>query len=112
MSIPFKLVNTMQEAMTYTISHEAKVPDEADLNLDTVLSYMDTSPESFIYVDFLGSTYTFFAKKLEDGRQAPQVVAVSGPHFSNIVRKYLWAFAEETLWDLYDEQLFKTDGGE
>lgn len=104
-------LESLTDVVNYKVSHEAQVPSKGDLNTEGILKMMDEDPDSFIYVDMLGSTYTIYHRKDEEGRVGiPQVVMVEGHHFMHILKRCYWAFAEEYLWDLYDAARYEMDG--
>ncbi len=107
---PSKL-ESLTDVVNYQVSFEAQVPSKGDLNVEGIMSMMDEDPDSFIYVDMLGTTYTIYHRKSEEGRAGvPQVVLIEGHHFMNVLKRVYWAFAEEYLWDLYDAARYEMDG--
>lgn len=104
-------ISSMTDVVNYKVSHEAQVPNQADLNIEGILRMMDEDPDSFIYVELLGSMYTIYHRKTDEGRTGvPQVVMVEGHHFIHLLKRVYWAFAEEYLWDLYDAARYEMDG--
>lgn len=107
-------LTSIQDLATYECSHEIVIPTKGDFNIEGIMSIMDSDPDSFIWLDFLGSTYLVYHRKDSSNGRAltPQVVDVEGKHFKDVVKRKYWAFAEEMFWDVYETLRAEMDGRE
>lgn len=107
-------LTSLQDLATYECSSEVCIPSKEDFNIEGVMAIMDSDPDSFLYVDFLGSTYLVYHRKDANSGRAltPQVVHVEGKHFKDIVKRKYWAFSEDYFWDIYEYVRAELDGRE
>lgn len=106
-------IKALKDIVNFKPSFEIMVPEVEDFNLAGIEAMMEETPDNFIWMDFLGASYTIFHRKSPDKKArelVPQVVRVEGKHFTNVIKKMYWPFAEELFWEEYEALLWQEDG--
>lgn len=85
----------------YEVSECLSLPSKMDNVTESILlADMESHPDKYVYVDFLGSTYLMEIPDSE--KDSPILVSVEGAHFMNLLPKKFWYFAEEYFWDKFN----------
>ena len=103
-------MESLKDIVNFKPSHEIMIPSVEDYNVAGIEAALDEAPDDFVFIDFLGATYTVFHKMSPDGNSRalmPQVVKVEGKHFTNVIKKMYWPFAEEYFWQEYETLLWQ-----
>lgn len=84
----------------YEVSEALQIPKPLSSEEEKVLLMdMESNPDKYLYVDFLGSTYMMEIP--DDPRETPTLILLEGAHFTNLLPKRYWFHAEEFFWDKF-----------
>lgn len=89
-------VEVVDSFSDYKVS-ECLRPFKQNLSDEEIAEMMNDAPNEFFYVDFLGSIYLMQMPK--DSSDHPELIAVEGAHFVNLLQKKYWFAAENYFWD-------------